>query len=319
MKAQKTFYILCIIVFSGGIVGCEKISALFGSSASKKIEQTPSPQAPPTQSQGEPSITPQASTNEKGLPPNALARVGSWTLTLEDFKQKLTALKEAAPEYDINDKESKKLVLEELVRQQLLVMDAQQSGLDSKKEIVDAVEEFKRTLLVREAATKIVDGIAVTEQDALDYYNQNKEAFAEPSQWHIREIIVFTQNGAKDIQIELLQGADFATVAKERSKGKSATSGGDLGLLNEFPFPQMESAVTPLNVGDISGVFKGPEGYYIVKLEEKKGGTPVDFAKAKEDIINGLTLMKQQKAILDYIAQLEQKTSVQVNEALLQE
>ena len=65
-------------------------------------------------------------------------------------------------------------------------------------------------------------------------------------------------------------------------------------------------------------VFKGPEGFYIVKLEEKRGGEPIPFEEIKEEIIQNQTLAKQQKAIMDHIAELEKKIEVEKNESLLE-
>ena len=286
------------------ICGCDKIpflSQFFPSS--KKVEPQPAP-APVVPVQEE-------------LPADVLARVGKWTLTPDAFKEKLNSLKEAIPDFNTNSLDSKKLVLEELIRQQLLVQDAEANGLAQKKDILDAVDEFRRTLLVREMATKITEGMDTTDQEAQDYYNQNKGSFMSPAEWHLREIVVPTQDEAKEILIELLKGTDFATMAQTRSKSKSAAKGGDLGPLKELPFPQMETAVSALDVGSVSSVFKGPEGYYIVKLEEKKGGVPFKFEEIKGEIKTGLTLQKQQQKILSYIDELKGKTKVETREELL--
>ncbi|MEK7878901.1 MAG: hypothetical protein AAB285_03495, partial [candidate division NC10 bacterium] len=88
-------------------------------------------------------------------------------------------------EYDIKNVEQNKLILEELIRQQLIVQAAEQQGIDKNKDIIQAVEEFRRTLLVREVATKLVEGIAATDQDAEDYYTQNQSEFIEPMEWRI--------------------------------------------------------------------------------------------------------------------------------------
>jgi len=250
------------------------------------------------------------------LAPGVLAQVGDWTLTAEDFKQRLNNVKAAVPDFDTQNPESKRLVLDEIVRQELLAIDAKERGLANKKEIEDAVEEFRSALLVREVASKLIENISATEKEAEDYYNQNKEVFVEAAQWRIREIVVPAQQEAKDILIELLKGADFGETAKARSKAKSAPQGGDLGPLKELP-PALAKAVATLDVGDLSSVFKSPEGYSIVKLEEKRGGKPLSFSEVKADIISGLTQLKQQQAILAHIDQLRQKTPVKVNENLL--
>jgi len=289
-----------------GVIGCDKIPFLSKYFPSKTEDKK---QAAETAS------TPVSSAPAAKGP--ALARVNHWVLTPEEFKEKLAGLKEAMPEYNIDDFDSKKLVLEELVRQELLIQDAEKKGMADQKEIVEAVNEFRRTLLVREIAVKLTENITVDDTEAQNYYNENKNLFAEDTEWQIREMVVPSQTEANEILIELLKGADFATMATERSKSASAAKGGDLGWLSQFPFPQMESAAATLEKGSLSSVFKGPEGYYIVKLEDKKGGTPKDFAGVKEEIKQGLTLLKQQQEVLKYIEKLKSEAKVEVNENLL--
>ena len=123
---------------------------------------------------------------------------------------------------------------------------------------------------------------------------------------------------AKAILAELLKGADFAETAKQKSKGRTAAEGGDVGEVSLFPFPQMESAVMALEVGGISGVVRGPDGFYIIKVEDKKGGEQMEFEKISQDIVNGLTMMKQQQAIMKHLDELRAKVPVFVNEKLLE-
>jgi peptidyl-prolyl cis-trans isomerase C len=254
---------------------------------------------------------------EEPLPGNFLARVGKWAITPEEFRERLNAIKEAVPEFDVDNLEAKKLVLEELVRQQLLVQEAEQSGLANQKDIKAAVEEFKRTLIVQEAARRLVEGLHVTDDEAKAFYEEKKDLLVEPPQWHVRAVIVDSQLKANELMVELLKGADFAEMAKQHSIGKSAAQGGDLGFMTEAPFPEMANALLPLNPGDLSSVFKGPEGYYIVKLEEKKEGSPLPFEKIKEEIVQDQMLRKQQKVILDHIEQLKKTTTVEIKEERL--
>jgi len=307
---RKQGFCAVVLLFLVGLSGCDKIpflSKFFPSLEKSEPTSAKPPEAPKPQAAQQPPAA------------NVLAKVNNWTLTLEEFKDKLNSLKEALPEYDINDFDSKKLVLEELMRQQLLIQDAEKSGLAQKKDITEAVEEFRKTLLVREIAAKITAGIEVADQEAQDYYDQNKNSFAAPGEWHIREIVVPTQEEATEILIELLKGADFAATAQARSKSESASKGGDLGFVKELPFSQMEVALSTLDAGGISSAFKGPDGFYIVKLEDKKEGEVQSFDALKEEIKAGLTLMKQQQKILAYIDELKQKSTVQVNEELLKQ
>lgn len=248
---------------------------------------------------------------------NTLARVGNWSITAEEFTERLSALKEVVPEYDTNDPRARKLVLDELVNQQVLVLGAERTGLARQKDIRAAVDEFRRTLIVREVARQLTENIEVSEIEAQTFYDKNKETLIGSMRWHVREIVVPTKEQASNILGQILAGADFGAMAKQRSTGKTAADGGDLGFITEEPFSQMGNALLLLEEGDTSGVFKGPEGYYIVKLEEKKGGEQIEFEKIKGDIIQSQTLLKQQQVIFDHLNRLKESIKIEINEDLL--
>ncbi|MBI5416112.1 MAG: peptidyl-prolyl cis-trans isomerase [Candidatus Omnitrophica bacterium] len=251
------------------------------------------------------------------IPANVLARVGGWTISVEEFNDRLKALKEAVPDFDTTSLDAKKLVLETLVRQQLLVQEAEKIGLAGQKDIQAAVDEFRRTLVVQEVVKNIVRDINVSDEEAQAFYEQQKNVLVEPAQWHVREIVVDSQLKANELSVQLLQGGDFAEIAKQNSVGETAAQGGDLGTIAELPFPEMESALVPLKPGELSGVFKGPKGYYIVKLEEKKGGAPIPFEQIKKEIVDNQLMQKQQQAILAHVEKLKGQTPVEVKEDLL--
>ena len=131
------------------------------------------------------------------LPGNVLVRIGSWTLTADDFNTRLNLLKQQIPDFKINDINSKNAVLDELVRQQLLVKDAEDSNIGNTKEIKDAIEDFRKTLLVQELASRMTKEVAATEDDARAYYDANKARFTEPVKWDVRQIVVGNEAAAK--------------------------------------------------------------------------------------------------------------------------
>lgn len=290
------------LMLAACVVGCDKIGQIIPTAEKKE-----------TPKQAENTNTKQ----DIAIAANEVVRIKDWALTVEQFNERLIALKEAIPDYDINDVESKKLILEELIRQQLLVVDAEKTGVAQDSNIVAAVNEFRKTLIVREMASKLVANIEVTDEEAKDFYEENKAALVTPAELRVREIVFETQETANVVLIELLKGADFVEMAKQHSISESAKNGGDLGFINEVPFPQMANALVNLEVGDVSNVFKGSDGFYVVKLEEKRGGEPLVFEDIKNDIIQNRTRVKQQQAIIDYLDRLRQETTVQVNESLL--
>ena len=101
----------------------------------------------------------------------------------------------------------------------------------------------------------------------------------------------------------------------------NALQGGKLKpfITGKAPFDAMQIAISNLDEGGISGVFKGPEGYYIVKVDSKTGGTPKLFNDVKKDLISGLTMQKQQAVILNHLKELAEKNKPEYNKALIEQ
>jgi peptidyl-prolyl cis-trans isomerase C len=251
------------------------------------------------------------------LPANVVVRVGEWKLTNDEFNQRLKLLKQGLPDFDEKDPTTKATVLNELIRQQLLVKDAEASNIVEQKDIKEAIEDFRRTLLVQELANRITKGLVATESEAQKYYEENKQRFVEPIKWKVRQIVVNDEAAAKNVLVQVLQGGDFEALAKAQSKDKSAAQGGVIPEFIKAPSEAMQKAISSLEAGGTSSVFKDSQGFCIVRVDEKKGGTAKSFVELKKDLIEGLTLRKQQQAILDHIDQLSQKTKVEVNNELL--
>lgn len=261
---------------------------------------------------------PAAKKAPKPMAADVLARVGKWKITKSEFEDRLNALKEVIPEYDTNNLEARKLVLDELVRQQLIVEDAVRTGLVKDKDIVAAVEEFRRTLIVRETARRLAENITVSDEELRAFYDEKKDLLIEEAEWRVRQIVVDSELEVKAVVDQIDKGSDFANVAKMYSKADNADTGGDLGFITDVPFPEMAGNLLALKEGDISQPFQGPDGLYIIKLEEKRGGKQIPFENIKEEIRQNRLLFKQQEMILEHINKLQQEISVEVNEGNLQ-
>ncbi len=134
------------------------------------------------------------------------------------------------------------MLVDELIRQQLMVMEARNQKIDKSDDVLAAVKDFENNLLVQELVVGLTKDIKVSEADAKAYFDQNPDVFIKPVEKKITEIVVPTEKEAKEILVLLLQGGDAMMIAKDRSKGSSAKSGGDLGYLEQAPFEQMQKA-----------------------------------------------------------------------------
>jgi len=253
------------------------------------------------------------------LAPGILARVGDWTLALSEFNEQISELQGVVEGFDPKNVDQKKYILGEMIQQQLLVQAALKAKMDQSKEAKLAMEDFRNNLLAQLFVQKAVEGIQVTDQELETFYEENKKDIVSPFEWRVRELVVDSEDKAKEILVELNQGASFEAVAKTKSISESAAQGGDLGFLTTFAFEKMEQIVTALDEGAVSGSFKGPQGVYIVKLVEKRGGEIQEFDAIKEDLKAYLLAMKQQQAVFNVLADVQKEIPININEQLLEE
>lgn len=254
-----------------------------------------------------------------------IAKINNYPITLEDINAEIDSFNAEIPadksEEKIDSRDKKISYLKEgMIRKIILYQAALSRGLDKKEEIQKAMENFKQSILVAELVREETANIEPTSQEIEEYYNQFKEQMKEPEERRVREIVVSDEGQAKEILIELLKGTDFVAMAQERSISATKNKGGDLGYIKiGSKFPQFdENVFSPtLEVGKTSNYFKGPEGYYIVKLEDKRGGKAKALRELQEDIKKGLTFLKQQQKIEEIINKLNQEAKIEINEGLI--
>jgi peptidyl-prolyl cis-trans isomerase C len=300
MRRNTVIIILSIFLFFG-LYGCDKIAGFGSKKIATKEEKA------------------QIAPIVKGT---IIAKINNIPITLDDLAQEIEAFNsmvpENRPEAKINTREKKIDYLKnEMVRRVLLYQQALDKGLDKKEEVLRALDKTKQDLLVVELVREEAAKVEVSSAEIEDYYNKYKEQLKEPEERQIREIVVPTEAEAKDILIELLKGADFAELARQRSKAVSANNGGDLGFIAKGKkSPQFDAVAfsESLEASQYSNIFKGPDGYYILKLEVKRGGKQKSLSEMWDDIKRGLQFLKQQQRIEDLIGKLSQEAKIEIYE-----
>jgi peptidyl-prolyl cis-trans isomerase C len=302
LKIKKGIFLFSVFCFLfSGVLGCDKLLP-------KKPKPSVSDRYPVVEVRG-----------------TVIAKVNNQPITLEELDEEIESYNKLVPadrpEEKIDTRDKKIDYLKnEMVRRTIFAQAAMDRGLDRKEEIQKALNTFKQNLLVGELVREETANIEVSSQEIENYYNSYKEQLKEPEERRIREIVVATESNARDILIELLKGADFATLAQMRSTSASAKAGGDLGYLKKgAKFPQFDDvAFSPtLDVGRTSNYFRGPEGFYILKVEARKGGGVPNLSAVWDDIKNGLTFLKQQKKVEDLISRLSQNAKIEVIESAI--
>lgn len=204
-------------------------------------------------------------------------------------------------------------VVDELVNQELLYLDAMENNLNNDAEFKNIIEDTKIVLLKNYAIGKLLSTEKVSEEEAIEYYNNNKDKFTKPETAIASHILIESEDKANEIINEINNGKSFEDAAKEYSTCPSNEKGGNLG---EFGRGQMvaefEDAVFTMEEGSISAPVKTQFGYHIIKLIEKKESGFQEFEKTKNKIMQVLMGIKQQKVYLDKVNELKLKYSVEL-------
>ena len=301
MKRNVFFCVILGLIFVGAL-GCDKLKVAV--SQKSKVAEVKAVQV---------------SAQVKGP---IIAKVNNIAIGLDDFNQEVEIynanVPEERPELKIATKEQKVNYLKnEVVRRTLLYQNALDKGLDRNEDVMMALDKTKMQLLVMELIKQVSQKVDVSSKEIEDYYNTYKEQLKEPEERQIREIVSSSEQEARDILIQLLQGVDFATLAGTNSKSSSAKDGGDLGFVKlGAKSPQFDSVAfsDSLEVGKISSIFKTPDGYSIIKLEGKRGGKQKPLSEMWDDIKKGLVFLKQQQVIEEMIGKLSRDAKIEVYE-----
>lgn len=207
-------------------------------------------------------------------------------------------------------KEKIKISKEELDEEMTAYMESY-GGEDAFKEVLasngvemSAVEKNIENYLVTK---KLLEPrIAITDDEMKEYFEENKDSYAQDEQVQASHILVEDEATAKEVRKKLDEGKDFSELAAEYSTDASnSETGGELGyfargeMVSEF-----EDAAFALEVGTISDPVKTEHGYHIIKVTDKKQAKDAVFEDVKEDIKTSLFDSKMES---EYTTWLDEK------------
>jgi len=238
--------------------------------------------------------------------------------------------------------------LEQMISERLLVQEAKTQGVTATEEEAkalltrlgsqrgfppesassnpDMVHHFQDFVKIAKLVTREVDSKLLVDADEVErYYHKHSSQFALPARVHVRQIFfkaaegspaesIAAQRAAAERTVTDLQGgADFATLARERSEGPEAKKGGDLGYFGPGELlPAIDQAATALPVGGMSGVIQSPIGFHIVKVEEKQTGRVRPFEEVKNQVQEQFYQERSAELYRKWIRQLRARSYVEI-------
>ncbi len=144
---------------------------------------------------------------------------------------------------------------------------------------------FARNKLLMETVLQQEGKAAVNDAAMRKVYDDAVKQMGQEQEVRARHILVPTEEEAKAVEAELKKGADFAELAKSKSKDPGASDGGDLGYFTkEQMVPEFSEVAFKLGKGQISDPVKTQFGWHIIKVEDKRLKPLPDFEQVKPQI-----------------------------------
>ncbi len=180
-------------------------------------------------------------------------------------------------------------ILEQLVRQESMVMRAQSQGLDEDPVVRRRVRAAANGVIANEYLRRVGEK-GITEAAMLDRYKRDVASKAGPGEVRARMIAVPTQKEAEDLIAELRGGADFATLARRASKDVTAANGGDIGFSTRDALNAEAGAVIfALDVGQITAhPVRSGTSWLVLRVEERRKGEVPGYYTVREAVRNAI-------------------------------
>ncbi|MBN1466045.1 peptidylprolyl isomerase [candidate division KSB1 bacterium] len=176
---------------------------------------------------------------------------------------------------------------------QQMQMAVQQAGGEDKLEQIFGMtlsrirrnyrDDIEKELRASAVQDQKLMNVTVNRREVKEFFNTMKDSLGRINDTvDISHILIETKPGEKarmeamekaiQIRKQLLDGADFAELAKGSDDPGSAARGGDLGFMSRDDFVrEYAEAAFALQPGEMSDIVESQFGFHIIKMEEKRG------------------------------------------------
>jgi hypothetical protein len=257
---------------------------------------------------------------EATIPADAIATLNGSPIRSADFERALGAL--AADRRDPIGQNERRLVLDRLIEEELLLQRARTLGLDQHDRGV------RERLVAAMMETAVADGAPgePSEEEVAAFYERNAPLFAPAESVWVREIRVGvsdrrpeeTARGLATAAVtRLRRGETYSSVV--RSLADPAIVPLPEGLLpvtklREYLGPSVTEAALRLGLGEVSDPLLAGSAFHVLQIVERKSGAAPPLGAIEKEVRAEMRRQADDRALRSYLDELRRRATVRMRE-----
>ncbi len=243
-----------------------------------------------------------------GLPINAAASVNGTIITNDMVEQ---GIKMAISQGQQDSPELRRAVVQKYIEVLLLSQRAEKNGLANSEKANTQLMLIRQNYLADLELSTFMAQNPISEADMQAEYNNQIASLGSGGmlvEYKLSDIAIATEADAQAALSRIKKGEPFDKVAKSISLAPNKVQGGAVGWVQagEVP-PQIATVLLSLAKGQVSQApIQMQQGWYLLKLEDKRSSKPPSFEQAKPAIRNGLAQRKQ----FEFLSQIAKESKI---------
>ena len=249
-----------------------------------------------------------AHAQQSGLPINAAASVNGAIITNDMVEQ---GIKMAISQGQKDSPELRQAVVQKFIEVLLLSQRAESNGLASSDKANTQLMLIRQNYLADLQLSTFMAQNPISDADIQAEYNKEIASLGPQGmlvEYKMSDIALATEADAQAALNRIKKSEPFDKVAKSVSLAPNKVQGGAVGWVQtgQVP-PQISAVLVNLAKGQVSqSPIQLEQGWYLVKLEDKRSSKPPTLDQAKAAIRNGLAQRKQ----FEFLSQIAKESKI---------
>ena len=233
-------------------------------------------------------------------------------------------LLQEAGKMDLQVEEELKTQLENIKKEnnmesdQDLIRALQQQGMTFEGFKKQLSEQILREVIIYQ---QVMGSIVIDDAEIVNYHKLHPEEFTELAEYKLRGIYISAELRSeeeveakkREISEKLASGEEFAALAGEYTEDATKEKQGDMGRYKKGQLAKsLEQAVEELKEGEVAPWLKVINGWYLLKVDEKKESRLKTFEESREELQQKLFTEKRQKKTEEFLRDLREKSYIKI-------